>query len=43
MGSFQEYVRHDFAVEDLSPSLLPAKEVRLGRRAGRDGWLQASE
>lgn len=31
MGSFQEYVRHDFVVEDLSPSLLPSKEVRESR------------
>lgn len=28
VGSFQEYVKHDFVVEDLSPSLLPVKEVR---------------
>lgn len=27
VGSFQEYVKHDFVVEDLSPSLLPVKEV----------------
>jgi len=39
VGSFQEYVKHDFVVEDLSPSLLPAKEVRRKESLmGFVGW-----
>ncbi len=44
VGSFQEYVRHDFVVEDLSPSLLPLKEVGAClhdclRVLCLDGWM----
>lgn len=39
VGSFQEYVRHDCVVEDLSPSLLPVKEVRRRRYSDACGHV----